>query len=188
LSPGNAFYNITIAHRVSAGIDARRLDQALTALAARHEALRTVFDERDGERCNGSCRGTGRCAVVDLGDHRPSSANATSSESLRTKRKGRSTWRAPRCIAPSWFASAVRVAFIFVVHQIVADSWSMEIILRDLGALYAGTAAPGDAGPRRGGAQYVTTPCGSGRGCRESVSNGRSTTGGVSSRRRQPSI
>ena len=157
LSPGNAFYNITIAHRVSAGIDARRLDQALTALAARHEALRTVFDERDGEPVQRILPpAPARCAVVDLGDQ-PAEQRERDLERIASDEAQRPFDLAS---SPLYRAILVRLgpsesAFIFVVHHIVADSWSMEIILRDLGALYAGTAAPGDAGRGGEALQYV---------------------------------
>ena len=59
-------------------------------------------------------------------------------------------------VAPLFRATLIRLgstesAFMFVVHHIIADSWSMEIIFRELAALYSGAAAA----QRRGNAARV---------------------------------
>src|SRR5690606_2995684 len=49
LSPGQAAYNIPRAVRMQGALDVDALRRALDALVLRHEALRTVYEERDGE-------------------------------------------------------------------------------------------------------------------------------------------
>ena len=41
LMPGNPFYNLAFAHRLTGTLDVPALEAALTELVARHEALRT---------------------------------------------------------------------------------------------------------------------------------------------------
>src|SRR6185312_9085711 len=49
LAPESGAYNVVVAARVRDGIDAAALERALRALTARHEALRTVIRETEGE-------------------------------------------------------------------------------------------------------------------------------------------
>ena len=49
LEPGGSTYNMPYALRLRGALDARALARAFTALAVRHEVLRTTFAEMDGE-------------------------------------------------------------------------------------------------------------------------------------------
>src|SRR6185369_12436130 len=49
LAPEAGAYNVVVVARVRDGIDAATLERALKALTARHEALRTVIREVEGE-------------------------------------------------------------------------------------------------------------------------------------------
>src|SRR5262245_66430701 len=49
LRPGSPAYNLSRAYRLAGELDLTALESALTAIVARHEALRTTFHETDGE-------------------------------------------------------------------------------------------------------------------------------------------
>ncbi|MFD4540080.1 condensation domain-containing protein [Streptomyces bauhiniae] len=49
LAPGSGVYNTGVALRIRSAVDATRLDLAVLQTAARHELLRSTFDEVDGE-------------------------------------------------------------------------------------------------------------------------------------------
>ncbi|WP_344981861.1 amino acid adenylation domain-containing protein, partial [Streptosporangium fragile] len=48
LTPGDGTYNMVVCERLRGPLDAGALERALGEIAARHEALRTVFPEKDG--------------------------------------------------------------------------------------------------------------------------------------------
>ncbi len=100
LKPGNTAYNNAFAYRLRGPLDTEALRRALSALAARHEALRTSFDSsgetrlavvptRSGWIC-ASPRRTGRRTRPGCG--------------ARSTRRptGPSTWAAHPCCGPCW--------------------------------------------------------------------------------------
>ena len=48
MEPGSAVYNIPVAWRLGGALDVAALERSLGEIVRRHEALRTVFRERDG--------------------------------------------------------------------------------------------------------------------------------------------
>src|SRR6266478_1873339 len=145
LVPGNPFYTICSAHWVPFAIDHGGLERALTELVRRHEALRTTFPIVDGEpRQKISPPGPVLCSVVDLGPVPPF---------LRERETQRLGAEAAQTsfeleTGPLFAARLIRLGpgesvFVFVIHHIVADGWSMELLFRELSVLY------GDALTRR---------------------------------------
>ena len=100
----------------------------MQALIARHEALRTTFDELDGQPVQRVHRpGDLRC-LVELVD-RPSPA-LTAPFDLRRAADPGQLIRTER-----------RAQLLLAFHHIVVDGWSIQVIQDDLAALTRGSAA-----------------------------------------------
>jgi amino acid adenylation domain-containing protein len=144
---GNA-YVIPVALRLRGALDVDALGRALDALVERHEALRTVFPLRDG----------GPVQVILPPPRVPLPVDDLSAgtEAEREREAARLTdaeVRAPFDLerGPVFRARVVRRAaddhlLLLTLHHIVADAWSMEVLFRELEALYAAARDGRDAG------------------------------------------
>jgi nonribosomal peptide synthetase DhbF len=128
ITPGSAALRIDFAVRVHGPLDRGRLEAALAELALRHEPLRTGLQERDGVLrqvpASPPAAGSGRPYwPVD-----PREAGAEPFDLARGP-----LWRVRLdALGPEEH----RLAFSF--HHAVFDGWSEAVLVRDLGALYAG--------------------------------------------------
>ncbi|MEV4603146.1 amino acid adenylation domain-containing protein [Amycolatopsis sp. NPDC049253] len=137
LAPAEAAYLIAGAAEVRGALDPAALGRAADRLAQRHAALRTTFPTVGDEPVQ---RVHERLApvfeVLDDGDpaelaHRPLDVENGPLLRLSVVR------RAPE-----------RHHLVLTVHHLVADLWSVEVLLRELGALYrAETGGPAAALP-----------------------------------------
>jgi amino acid adenylation domain-containing protein len=143
LEPGSSAYNLPAALRLEGALDLPALEAALGELVRRHEALRTTFAEEDGR-------------PVQL--VHPAGAFALAAEALdgaaedEVRRRVRAIADAPFDLAagPLFAATLLRVAdrehvLVLRMHHVIADGWSVGILLRELAALYASFAAGGDS-------------------------------------------
>ncbi|MET8844336.1 amino acid adenylation domain-containing protein [Streptomyces rubiginosohelvolus] len=134
LDPGDASYNIPLVLRLTGALDEPALRSAFDATAARHEALRTRFPDRDGRPV----------VLVE-----PPAPVPVESVDLR-----RDPGRAPRLLAERTNAAfdlargpLLRVALLrtdddehllcLVLHHIVADGWSLNLLRAELATRYA---------------------------------------------------
>ncbi|MFF8771916.1 amino acid adenylation domain-containing protein [Kitasatospora sp. NPDC015120] len=128
--PG-ALYNMPLALRLTGELDRAALTAALGDLAARHESLRTVIAEHDGEPYQ---RILADAAIaVELLD---CAAESVDAEVDRAARR-------PFDLAaePPVRATLLRVAedehvLVVALHHIAGDGWSMGPLLRDLAEAY----------------------------------------------------
>ncbi|MFB6982287.1 amino acid adenylation domain-containing protein, partial [Streptomyces scopuliridis] len=156
--PGGAAYNCATGVRLTGALRTDALAAALTALVARHEPLRTTYAEADGQ------------VLQIIGDPAPVPLPVTDLSGGDHERRLDEVLRAG-VSAPFDLGSGlvlrallVRTApddhlLVLTAHHIAADAWSMEVIGRELGALYttalavrsagvgAGAGAGADAGP-----------------------------------------
>jgi amino acid adenylation domain-containing protein len=133
LAPEAGTYNVAVAARARGGLDAGALRRALGGLMERHEALRTVIRESDGEPLQRAAGGLEPdVAVVD--------ARGWSGEELRA-RMAREAWRpfdlaAGPLLRARIYETGEGSALLFAVHHLVSDFWSLALGARELGALY----------------------------------------------------
>ncbi|MET9068566.1 amino acid adenylation domain-containing protein [Streptosporangium sandarakinum] len=131
LDPGNAAYTMYLARRLRGPLDEDALTRALTDVLTRHESLRTRFVEEDGVPW----------AVLDpapppvewIGPVDDGEARRLAAERIDT----------PFGLAagPPVRAAVIRVAggdhlLCVTMHHIVADGWSLNVILDDLAECY----------------------------------------------------
>ncbi|MFF2044550.1 amino acid adenylation domain-containing protein, partial [Kitasatospora sp. NPDC058170] len=130
----SALYNTPLALRLSGELDTRALTAALGDVIARHESLRTVIAELDGEPHQRILPATEAPVTVEVRDCRPEDVDGE--VDLASRR--------PFDLAaePPVRTTLLRVApedhvLVVALHHIVSDGWSMGPLLRDLAEAYA---------------------------------------------------
>ncbi|QNH11978.1 non-ribosomal peptide synthetase [Xanthomonas sp. SI] len=133
-----AHYNIPAAMRLLGELDRGALAAALQAVAQHHAVLRTVYAEHDGEPVQTILP---RAIVPRIVDASTTPEHARHATSLAYWRTEAST---PFDLAADLPLRVVLVAFaprdhtlLLTLHHIAADGWSIEILVRELGAAYA---------------------------------------------------
>ncbi|UZE09372.1 amino acid adenylation domain-containing protein [Pseudomonas sp. B21-053] len=138
LEPGNAFYNVPTAVTLKGPLEVPLLERALNELIQRHEILRTTFCSVDGEP---------RQVVhpaMPLALHVTDLRDLPAAEREQQVRMAVDhDARAPFDLAtgPLLRASLLRLAddeylWLYSVHHIIADGWSMGVILHEVANLY----------------------------------------------------
>ncbi|MDV7269103.1 condensation domain-containing protein, partial [Rhodococcus oxybenzonivorans] len=134
MDPGSAAYNFPIVLRLRDGLDPGLLAQALADVVARHESLRTVFGEHDGEPVQ-----------VILGDVRPDVCVVDGTDAELFRLVGDTVGRAFDLATEIPIRAAlIRIGdeqvLAIVLHHIATDEWSDRPFLRDLMTAYASRA------------------------------------------------
>jgi amino acid adenylation domain-containing protein len=137
LEPNSAAYTVPLAVRLRGMLDVGALRQALDALVARHESLRTVFTLIDGVP-NRVVRPPQRVSlpVTDLSRHGDAQARALSL--VREDSAQPFDLEA----GPLLRAGLLRLGedehiFVLTLHHIVVDGWSIGVLKRELSDLYS---------------------------------------------------
>jgi amino acid adenylation domain-containing protein len=139
LSPGGTAYNIPVSLLVEGAPRLDALRRAFSALVARHESLRTTFAMHEGQPIQVIHAPVDfPLAVEDLStlpeaERREAARRRAVREALRPFDLGS---------GPLLRACLLRLApeehvLVLVMHHIVSDGWSMGVMVRELGALYA---------------------------------------------------
>ncbi|MBC7207499.1 MAG: non-ribosomal peptide synthetase, partial [Methyloversatilis sp.] len=130
----SALYHVVSRWRLDGTLDEAALQQALDALVARHESLRTGFPALDGEpvqriAAHALCP-LERIAAADADAHAQRPFDLEQPPLLR---------------AALWHADDGAQRLQLVTHHIVSDGWSQGVLQRELGALYAAALRGDDA-------------------------------------------
>jgi hypothetical protein len=152
LAPGRVSSNIPSALRLRGELDVAALERALAELVRRHEALRTTFPAPDGLPVQAvSQTAPVPLPRVDLA-HLPFAPRER--EALRLTRDEAALpfdlERGPLMRARLLRLGAREWQLLATVHHIVCDGWSMDVLVRELGALYGAFSrgvAPSLPGP-----------------------------------------
>ncbi|WP_339413594.1 amino acid adenylation domain-containing protein [Pseudomonas sp. EA_35y_Pfl2_R5] len=138
LQPSSAAYHIPSAARLRGRLDSDALHAAFQALVRRHEALRTRFAERDGEPTQLIHEAIDLpLPMVDLGHLAPTEREQAARRLLIEE----ATRPFNLSQAPLLRLTLVRLAadehlLLVVLHHIVADGWSMGVLVSELAQLY----------------------------------------------------
>jgi amino acid adenylation domain-containing protein len=142
LAPGNPFYNVASAVRLGGRPDMVALGRTVRELVRRHEVLRTRFTAHHGQPVQ--VIGTGDDIAVQVLDVEPSAersedeqiAHLASSEAARPFDLER---------GPLLRVLVLRTqrgsVLVLVLHHIVCDGWSMNVLFEELGSLYEAFSA-----------------------------------------------
>ncbi|HSX59394.1 MAG TPA: amino acid adenylation domain-containing protein, partial [Tahibacter sp.] len=131
-------YNVSAALRLRGTLDRGALQQALDALVARHEILRTVYRSDDGDAVQ-IVRATAHVPVagidlthLDAAQGEAGLRAALAAESARPFDLAGDTMLRVACVS----LAASRHALLFTAHHIACDGWSIDILVREFAALY----------------------------------------------------
>ncbi|MGW2952503.1 non-ribosomal peptide synthase/polyketide synthase, partial [Streptomyces eurythermus] len=139
LRPGDARYNSAVAVRFTGAADHEALRAALATVVARHEALRTTFEETDGR----PAQRVHPAGPVPLPVRDTSDLDA---DLLAEYSRPFDLRHGPLLRALLLRESATSHVLLLTAHHIVTDGWSMGVVLDELCAAYdalARGAAPG---------------------------------------------
>ncbi|MEU8540641.1 amino acid adenylation domain-containing protein [Streptomyces sp. NPDC048717] len=131
-------YNIPIALRLSGPVRERELRLALHDLVMRHESLRTVFAEVDGEpvqRILDPAQARPGLAVVDT------DTDALERSLLAEAGRGHDLGAELPLRATLFRLTPTDHVLLVVLHHIAGDGWSMDPLAHDLGTAYAARLA-----------------------------------------------
>jgi amino acid adenylation domain-containing protein/non-ribosomal peptide synthase protein (TIGR01720 family) len=140
--PG-AGYNIPLALRLTGTVDEQALGAALGDVVARHESLRTVFDEHDGRPHQIVLDAEAARPVLDVRE----ATDADLDEQLAAAAAHGFDLAAEIPLRATLFALGDgEYVLLLLLHHIAGDGWSLAPLARDLSVAYAARldgAAPG---------------------------------------------
>ncbi|KAF5252505.1 hypothetical protein FANTH_2399 [Fusarium anthophilum] len=132
LEVGALWYLIPYAVRMRGLVDIAALSRALMALEQRHETLRTTFEDHDG---------TGVQTIHQTLSKELRVVDATDCDYLRLLEQEQTT---PFDLTSEagWRALLIRISdtdyvLSIVMHHIISDGWSIDVLRHDLSQLYA---------------------------------------------------
>ncbi|MEM7354745.1 MAG: amino acid adenylation domain-containing protein, partial [Acidobacteriota bacterium] len=138
LDPASPAYNVPAAIRLSGALDETALERALGEVVTRHQALRTVFPSHNGRPVQKLRSAIGPAlATVDLRglaeeQRRPLATTLAAAESLRPFDLARDPLARFHLLRLGELENLLFVN----LHHIVADGWSIGVLVRELGSLY----------------------------------------------------
>ncbi|HEX9936858.1 MAG TPA: amino acid adenylation domain-containing protein, partial [Longimicrobium sp.] len=141
LRPGEISYNLPFALRLRGALDVAALERSLGEIVRRHDALRTVFRERDGSPVQVIAPFDGfRLTRIDL-SHLPEETREAEVQ-RELVAEGGAARPFDLSAGPLFRVSLLRLAaeehvLLISQHHIVSDGWSMGALYRELAALYA---------------------------------------------------
>jgi amino acid adenylation domain-containing protein len=138
LAPGNPFYNVSTALRLKGAIDFTALKQTFNEIVHRHETLRTTFLVVDGQHLQAispSLR-----IPIPLIDLRNLDSQA---RELQLRQIATAAAQQPFDLTTGPLLRVkllqlddAEYALLLNLHHIVADGWSIGVLIRELGVLY----------------------------------------------------
>ncbi|MCI0396601.1 MAG: amino acid adenylation domain-containing protein [Chloroflexi bacterium] len=138
LVPDNVAYNLTSVLRLTGVVDPEVLERCLNEVVRRHETLRTVFDEVDGQPLQVVRPATPlRLPVVDLSHLAPEEQ----SRHIRQRVAAQNSQAFNLAQGPLLRMQLIRLATeeylsVQTMHHLVADGWSAQVLIRELVELY----------------------------------------------------
>jgi hypothetical protein len=138
LEPNNVAYNMPLSVRLSGSLNVAILERSLSEVVRRHEVLRTTFQDLDGQPVQ--VISPPQNVKLDVIDLRGPSKVAQAEELARQRRHEVET-HFDLAEGPLWRAKLLRLeevehVVLFTMHHAIADGWSMNVLVSELGKLY----------------------------------------------------
>ena len=144
LVPGNAFYNVLTALRLSGSLNLSALEQTFKEIVRRHEILRTRFAIIEGELVQAIAPVTSLKISLPVIDLRGLQASERSSYSrqLVTEESQLPFNLATGPLIRLTLLQLDETEYILLLnlHHIVSDDWSIGVLIRELKAIYSAFA------------------------------------------------
>ena len=138
LEPDNPFYNVSTAVRMAGIINPRVIEITFGEISRRHEVLRTIFLIKDGQPFQVVSPTAGQeLILVDLTGL---SGNVRVSETKRLAIE-EAHWPFKLSSGPMFRTTLLQLdqdenALLLTMHHVIADGWSVGILMRELSVLY----------------------------------------------------
>ncbi len=138
LEPGLAVYNVAVQVRLAGPLDGTALAVTLGRVVARHEALRTTFRGGDGEpRQVVHPAAPVALPLVDLRGLPPAAAAAAAATAAGEEaRRPFDLAAGPLLRARLLALGAAEHLLVLVLHHIVCDGWSADVLVREVSRIY----------------------------------------------------
>jgi len=143
LEPGSTAYNMPTGLRLPGKLNVEALERSISEVVRRHDVLRTTFVTSNGEPVQVIAPAQQvRLSILDLSE--------MDQEERQLEAERYATEEAHRPFdlrqGPLWRVHLLRLGaeehvLLFTIHHIVSDGWSMNILTREVSALYEAYAA-----------------------------------------------
>ncbi len=138
LDPDDPSYNVPLLLRVRGALDEAALGRALDALAARHSVLRTSYRAEGGS----PRRVIADQASIPLTSVRVADEREAKDRAAKEAETPFNLARGPLFRAFVYGIGERDHLVLLLFHHIVVDAWSLDVLYRELGALYQGKPLP----------------------------------------------
>ncbi|MCD6571340.1 MAG: amino acid adenylation domain-containing protein, partial [Deltaproteobacteria bacterium] len=136
MAPDTATYNIPMAVVLEGDLDVGAMRDALQAVVDRHESLRTIFKDIEGNPVQViSDDFEVDLGVVDLVD-RDASEDVLREVALEEVMRPFDLSKGPLFRTKLFKISDTSYLFVFTMHHIISDGWSMEILIKEVVSSY----------------------------------------------------
>ena len=142
LIPGNAIYNVPTVIRLTGSLKLAALEQTFNEIVRRHETLRTTFIVLDGQPLQAIAPSlTIPLCVLDL-QELPADKQEVKAKSIITAEIEHpfDLSSGPLLRVILLVLSETEHILLLNMHHIICDDWSMGVLIRELGTLYAAFA------------------------------------------------
>ncbi|WP_341730886.1 condensation domain-containing protein [Microcoleus sp. EPA2] len=138
LAPGNPFYNVSTALRLTGSLNSIALEQTFNEIVRRHEILRTTFAVVAGELSQIiASELTLSLPKIDLQNiPQTQQKTAVKQRAIAESRLPFDLTKGPLLRVKLLLFSATEYVLLINFHHIVADGWSIAVLIRELTSLY----------------------------------------------------
>lgn len=149
LDPDSAFYNLSAALRLQGDLHIAVMEQSIRTIVCRHEVLRTHFPAPEGEPRQAIAAELNLAIPrIDL-SHTPASEREHAAQALAQAEALRPfdlaqgpLLRAKLLYLGPWGEHGSDHVLLFTLHHVIADGWSIDVLVREFLALYQASPLP----------------------------------------------
>ncbi|GAB1539220.1 hypothetical protein NUACC21_18860 [Scytonema sp. NUACC21] len=142
LLPGNVIYNVPTVIRLTGSLNLWALEQTFNEIVHRHETLRTTFKMLDGQPLQVIAPSfTKPLSVLDLRELPPGEREAEAKHIIATEiERPFDLSKGSLLRVMVLELSETEHILLLNMHHIICDDWSIGVLIRELGTLYAAFA------------------------------------------------